>query len=164
MKFLILLPILFASFVLSDEDMRLTRSSDAGKTDPLMWMIVNQLQAFQTKLTSLDAKMSKLREKDKQINEKLIKVEKMTTSRKQIETFRKQFVAVETKLNAHSGKMSDLQNAVNRIKQGRLYLTKLFCVCTRKCNSYDLFTMADKITTTLENQQNNSVESIVKNN
>ncbi|XP_076080332.1 perlucin-like protein [Mytilus galloprovincialis] len=116
MKFLILLPILFASFVLSEENNIFSRSLDAGKTDPLTWMILNQLQASQTKLANLD---NKLDTKISKLSEKLTNVENMSGYKKQFDTLTKHLNDVETKLHAFSGKMSDLKNDINKINQGR---------------------------------------------
>lgn len=117
MKFLILLPILFASFVLSEENNIFSRSLDAGKTDPLTWMILNQLQASQTKLANLD---NKLDTKISKLSEKLTNVENMSGYKKQFDTLTKHLNDVETKLHVFSGKMSDLKNDINKINQGRL--------------------------------------------
>ncbi|XP_052084536.1 low affinity immunoglobulin epsilon Fc receptor-like [Mytilus californianus] len=133
MKALILLLILFASCVPSEELKRFVGSSDAGKTDPILWMIINQLQAFQTKLTNLEhkvetkmnklddkleTKMNKLSEKDDKLTKRITDIEKNISSTKQYDKLGKQLSDFETKLIANSKKITDLKNDINIIKKG----------------------------------------------
>lgn len=103
MKYLVLLIILFASYSPSEEHKRFVGSSDAGKSDPMLWMIINQLQTFQTKLTHLEHKVE-------------------TKSSKQFDKLGKQFSDFETKLIANSKKIADLKNDVKVIQHGELCL------------------------------------------
>lgn len=95
--------ILFASYSPSEEHKRFVGSSDAGKSDPMLWMIINQLQTFQTKLTNLEHKVE-------------------TKSSKQFDKLGKQFSGLKTKLIANSKKIADLKNDVKVIKNGKLCL------------------------------------------
>ncbi|CAG2220194.1 C-type lectin 9 [Mytilus edulis] len=97
MKYLVLLMILFASYLPSEEHKRFVGSSDAGKSDPVLWMIINQLQTFQTKLTNLEHKVE-------------------TKSSTQFDKLGKQFSGFKTKLLANSKKIADLKNDVKVIK------------------------------------------------
>ncbi|XP_063438496.1 perlucin-like protein [Mytilus trossulus] len=99
MKFLILLPILFASILPSEEFKRFVGSSDAGKTDPMLWMIINQLQTFQTKFTNLEHKIE-------------------TKSTKQLDKLGKQLRDLEIKLMTNNKTITDLKNDINIIKKG----------------------------------------------
>lgn len=145
MKYLILLPILCASCLLSDELKRFVGSSDAGKTDPMLWMIINQLQASQTKITNLEHKvetkmsklgekleatLSKLRDKDNKLNKKITDMEK-----KQMDNLGKHLSNFETKMRENSGKITDLKTDINLIKKCELFIHFNLFVCTSKTSS-----------------------------
>ncbi|CAG2220195.1 unnamed protein product [Mytilus edulis] len=153
MKYLILLPILCASCLPSEQLKRFVGSSDAGKTDPMLWMIINQLQASQTKITNLEhkvetkmsklgekleAKISDLRDKDDKLNKKITDMEK-----KQMDNLGKQLSNFETKMRENSGKITDLKTDINLIKK---YMKKNCNTGWKRFNNHCYMFRYDRLT------------------
>ncbi|CAG2255276.1 unnamed protein product [Mytilus edulis] len=81
----------------------------------------NLEQKIETKVSKLGDKLestlSKLRDKDDKLSEKITDMARMIGTNNQLDKLRKQLSDFETKLNAHSGNITDLKNDIITIKK-----------------------------------------------
>ncbi|CAC5380079.1 unnamed protein product [Mytilus coruscus] len=119
----------------------------------MLWMIINQLQASQTKITNiehkvetkmskiddkLESKMNKLSEKDDKLNKKITDMEK-----KQMDKLGKQLSDFETKMRENNEKINDLKNDINIIKK---YMKKNCNTGWKRFNNHCYMFRYDRLT------------------
>lgn len=109
MKVFVILISCLVSNVESAQEKRSMKSSQNGKSSPLLWLIINQLDKLDTKIVKIQEKTEVRQKQITEINKMIGQIQKENRGR------RKQFSDINAKISV-------LQNDVRKLKGRYMYI------------------------------------------